>query len=157
MGESGGAQEHVLFFHDVAGAAHVERLPSLATAVQRVEQLANDEGVDDCELFALDPVRLQRQQRWHVAVAADSRVPAPRSAAPTAPSAVPPAQAAPEHADALDVEVVDEVFHEVVRAVADSVTTDSATAAGPPTEAPEPADVLPSSPRGRGLGFFVHQ
>jgi hypothetical protein len=151
MGEPGSAQEYVLFCHDVAGSPHVERFPSLPTAVQRVEQLANDEGVTDCELFALDPVRLQRQQRWHVVVAAQSPVPAPRAATPPA---APPKQASPlqvrseqvqaDHTDAVDVEVLDEVFHQV-------------TTGDPTHEATESADVLPSSPRGRGLGFFVHQ
>jgi hypothetical protein len=142
--------EHLVCFTDRAGTSTRERYASLAAAVSRVEQLANDEGVQDTEVFALHPVRLARQQRWHVAVAPSApEAEVALHAAVTAAivDAVPDAAA---HLDAVDVEVVEESFYAATPAAA------PASEVGPGPSSDVLDDVLPPQPRGRGLGFFVH-
>ena len=106
---------HVVHYRNTSGDSHLENVPSMDAAVELIERLRNEDGVDDVRLFREVPLKVRTYYKVVVdeateeGDAAPTPVPSARSESAEPPPgamnlAPPPAVAAAAPASAEDVE-----------------------------------------------------
>lgn len=100
---------HVVHYRSSTGESHLEDLPSMDAAVELIERLRNDEGVEDVRLFREVPLKVHTY--YKVVVDEADEAPAPARPAvggdeppPGAMNLAPPPAAASTAAATEDVE-----------------------------------------------------
>lgn len=75
---------HVVHYRNTSGASHLEDVPSMDAAVELIERLRNEEGVEDVRLFREVPLKVRTYYKVVVDEASEAE--------DAAPTPVPPAR-----------------------------------------------------------------